>query len=59
MKGKGNDQEMQTAGKRLLNQGREMGLKRSLDIFLDRPTSTPMGSDGLLRASDDPSAVRI
>jgi class 3 adenylate cyclase/tetratricopeptide (TPR) repeat protein len=34
-KGKGNDQEMKIAGQRLLNQGREMGLKRSLDVFLE------------------------
>jgi class 3 adenylate cyclase/tetratricopeptide (TPR) repeat protein len=57
-KGKGSDQEMQSAGKRLLKQGREMGLKRSLDVFLDRPSSTPISSDGLLRASDDPRTVR-
>jgi class 3 adenylate cyclase/tetratricopeptide (TPR) repeat protein len=53
----GGDQEMEAAGTRLLNQGREMGLKRSLDIFLEWPGNT-RSSDGLLRANDDLRAAR-
>ena len=53
----GDDQEIQAAGKRLLNQGREMGLKRSVDIFLEWP-GNPRSNDGLLRANDDQRAAR-